>query len=224
MSKPGEDSRDTPCHGAPEHPRPGENMPETQRQIAGGGVDSGTVTHLLMAWGDGDPHALDELVSQVYGELLQIADRALRRERSDHTLEPTALVHEAFMRLSNQDRIHWRNRSQLMGVVGELMRRILVDHARRRRADKRDGGIRLTLQEGLAPGREDRIVDLLMLDDALTRLQALDPRQAKIVELRYFAGLKVEETAEALDLSTRTVKREWAMARAWLKRELTRGR
>lgn len=185
--------------------------------------DDDPITQLLSAWSEGDREALGELVPLVYDELRRLADRALQRERRNHTLDPTGLVHEAYMRLSDQNRMRWQNRSQFMAVASQLMRRVLVDHARRRLAGKRDGGERLTLDEGLAAGRDERLVDVLMLDQALTRLQALDERQGKLVELRYFAGLKVEEVAEVLEISTRTVKREWAMARAWLKRELERG-
>ncbi len=182
----------------------------------------GEVTEWLAAWNDGDPAAFDELVALVYLELRHMAGRALRRERANHTLQATALVHEAYLRLLAQNRIQWRNRAQFLGVAGGLMRRILVDHARRRQADKRDGGLRVTsLEPAVSPS--ERFLDLLLLDEALSRLQLRDSRQARIVELRYFAGLKVAETAELLGVSTRTVKREWMMARAWLKREIQLG-
>ncbi|MCG8458765.1 MAG: sigma-70 family RNA polymerase sigma factor [Holophagales bacterium] len=185
------------------------------------------VTELLLKWGDGDEAALDRLLPVMYSELRSMADRSLRRERSNHTLQATALVNEAYLRLVNQDRIQWRNRAQFLGIAAEMMRRILVDHARKRQAAKRDGGLRMTLDEGVASvpkaGSATREVNLVALDAALSRLQKVDPRQARIVELRYFAGLKVEETAEVLEISSRTVKREWQMARAWLKRELARG-
>ena len=179
------------------------------------------ITQWLSAWSEGDREALGELVPLVYDELRRVADRALRKERNNHTLDPTGLVHEAYMRLSDQNRMRWRNRSQFLAVASQLMRRILVDHARRKLAGKRDGGQRLTLDEALAAGRDGQLLDVLMLDQALTRLQELDERQAKIVELRYFAGLQVEETAEVLGVSTRTIKREWAMARAWLNHKLS---
>ena len=183
------------------------------------------VTELLLEWAAGHHGALDELLPILYAELRSMADRSLRRERSNHTLQATALVNEAYLRLINQDRIQWRNRAQFLGIASEMMRRILVDHARRRQAAKRDGGLRITLEDGVASARDaraaTRIVDLVALDEALSRLQAIDPRQARIVEMRYFAGLKVEETAAVLDISSRTVKREWQMARAWLKRELS---
>ncbi len=181
----------------------------------------GEVTEWLIAWHDGDPAAFDELVALVYLELKQMAGRALRCERLDHTLQATALVHEAYLRLLAQNRIRWRNRAQFLGVAGTLMRRILVDHARRRFAGKRDGGARVTSHEPAAKPPA-RFLDLLLLDEALGRLQLRDPRQARIVELRYFAGLKIAQAAEVLGVSTRTVKREWTMARAWLKCEISR--
>ncbi len=180
------------------------------------------ITLLLHAWGKGSDDALEELIPAVYLELRQMARRALRGERQDHTLEPTALVHEAYFRLSSQERIQWRNREQFLGISAQLMRRILVDHARRKQAAKRGGErFAVTLEDGMALA-EDKAVDLIVLDDALERLRELDPRQAKIVEMRYFAGLKIDETATALGVSVRTVKREWQMARAWLRREVTR--
>jgi RNA polymerase sigma factor (TIGR02999 family) len=203
--------------------------PEAPGADAAAGDDAATrvVTELLLKWGSGDEAALDRLLPMMYSELRSIADRSLRRERSNHTLQATALVNEAYLRLVNQDRIQWRNRAQFLGIAAEMMRRILVDHARKRQAAKRDGGLRMTLEEGVASmpqsGSATREVNLVALDEALQRLQKVDPRQARIVELRYFAGLKVEETAEVMDVSPRTVKREWQMARAWLKRELSRG-
>ncbi len=177
------------------------------------------VTGWLNAWNEGDSEAFDELVALVYLELKQMAARALSRERANHTLQTTALVHEVYVRLLAQNRIQWQNRSQFLGVAGGLMRRILVDHARRRLAEKRDGGLRVTFQDPAEPNHS-RFLDLLLLDEALSRLQLRDPRQARVVELRYFAGLKIAETAEVLGVSVRTVKREWTMARAWLRREI----
>lgn len=184
------------------------------------------VTELLLRWSDDGEkkEALEKLLPVLYAELRSMADRSLRKERSGHTLQATALVNEAYLRIVNQDRIRWQNRAQFFGVAAEMMRRILVDHARRRQAAKRDGGLRITLEDGLSmrqgAGSTTREVHLIALDEALHRLHELDERQARIVEMRYFAGLKVEETAEVLGLSARTVKREWRMARAWLKREL----
>jgi RNA polymerase sigma-70 factor, ECF subfamily len=181
-----------------------------------------SVTELLKAWGDGDPAALDRLVPIVYGELHRQADRYLRRESPGHTLQPTALVNEAYLRLVDQHQARWQNRSQFFGVAAQLMRRILVDHARRHAAAKRGGASAVPVsldEEALEASGGD--VDLVSLDDALRRLAELDEQQARVVELRYFAGLGIEETAETLGISSATVKREWAMARAWLKRELS---
>ncbi|MEM8995874.1 MAG: sigma-70 family RNA polymerase sigma factor [Acidobacteriota bacterium] len=192
-----------------------------------GGTAPEDVTELLLRWGDGSSEALDQILPVLYAELRSMATRSLRKERSGHTLQATALVSEVYLRIVNQDRIRWQNRAQFLGVASEIMRRILVDHARRRRAAKRDGGVRITLEDGLSSARgagsATREVNLIALDEALTRLHDLDPRQARIIEMRYFAGLKIEETAEVLAVSPRTVKREWQMARAWLKRELAAG-
>ena len=182
--------------------------------------DTPGVTELLLAWGAGDAAALDALIPVVYAELRTQARRAMRRETPGHTLQTTALVHEAFLRLVDQRRIAWRNRAQFFGVAAQLMRRILVDSLRARRATKRGGGAhRLTLGDAdvavETPGDE-----VLALHEALERLAALDPAQARLVELRYFGGLTIEEAAEVLGVSAATVKREWAVARAWLRREL----
>jgi RNA polymerase sigma factor (TIGR02999 family) len=163
------------------------------------------------------------LLAAVYAELHRQASRAMRRESGDHTLQATALVHEAYLRLVDQRRVEWRNRAHFFGVAAQLMRRILVDHARRRHAAKRGDGMRqITLDDaGALPGSsDDPGVDVLVLNEALERLAAMDEGQARIVELRYFGGLNIEETAEALRVSPATVKREWAVARAWLRREL----
>lgn len=181
---------------------------------------SPTVTELLQAWGKGDAAALDQLVPAVYDELHRQAERYLRRERPGHTLQTTGLVHEAYLRLVDQRQADWQNRAQFFGVAAQMMRRVLIDHARSKHAAKRGGsGIQVTLEDATAAA-EERGLDLLELDEALTRLAALDPQQAKIVELRYFTGLGIEETAQVLGISPATVKREWAMARAWLRREL----
>lgn len=178
------------------------------------------VTSLLVSWRSGDPQALHSLMPLIYAELRQIAARHLRRERSDHTLQPTALVHEAFMRLIDQQGVDWQNRAHFFGVAAEVMRRILVDHARRRQAEKRGGGaMTVALQDGM-DWPDGRDLEIVALDDALDALAQLDPQQSKVVELRFFAGLSVEETAEVLGVSATTVKREWRMARAWLVREL----
>lgn len=167
--------------------------------------------------------ALDALLPVVYDELHALAGRYLRHERPDHTLQPTALVHEAYMRLSEQRQVDWRDRAQFFGVAAQMMRRILVNYAEARNAAKRGGHVaRVTLDESLSweGGRE---VDLVSLDEALTALALLDARQARVVELRFFAGLSIEETAEVLNISAATVKREWSMAKAWLRRELANG-
>jgi len=170
---------------------------------------SGTVKDLVVEAG-ADPGAV----------VLHFAGAHLRRERSDHTLQSTALVHEAFLRLVNQRDVHWRNRAHFYGIAAQMIRRILVDHARAQQAGKRgSGAVKIELDEAMAVSRQ-RELDLVGLDDALQRLSALDERQGRIVELRFFAGLSVEETAEVMHLSPATVKREWSSARAWLYREI----
>jgi RNA polymerase sigma factor (TIGR02999 family) len=180
------------------------------------------LTQLLKEVNSGREDALEQLMPVVYGELRRQAARYLRRERQNHTLQPTALVNEAFMKLIDQRNVHWQNRAHFFGIAAQAMRRIMIDHARTRQRIKR-GGVQqaVTLDEAMIAG-EARSIDVLALDEALTRLAALDERQARIVELRYFTELTVEETAEVTGLSPATVKREWAMARAWLQAELTR--
>jgi len=180
------------------------------------------VTRLLKAWSGGDSKALDELFPIVYTEVRKLARSYLRRERPDHTLQPTALVNEAYMRLVDQRHVDWQNRAHFFGIAAQVMRRVLVDHARMRQADKRGSGDRpVVLDEALALVAE-RTPDVVALDDALRALAELDPRQAQIVELRFFGGLSIEEAAEVIGLSPATVKREWSAARAWLRRELER--
>jgi RNA polymerase sigma factor (TIGR02999 family) len=184
--------------------------------MAGRPPAESAVTTLLTAWGQGDSSALERLVPLVYADLRRVARRRLNAEGRDHTLSPTALVHEAYLRLVDQHSVRWQNRAQFFAVASELMRRILVDHARRRGAAKRGGGtVRLSLDAALAQW-ESPGLDLLQLDDALRELAALQPRSARVVEVRFFGGLSIEETAAALDLSRATVEREWAAARAWL--------
>ena len=180
------------------------------------------VTQLLQRVTAGGSEALNDLLEVVHGELRRQAARYLRRERQNHTLQPTALVNEAFIKLVDQRNVRWQNRAHFFGVAAQAMRRIVIDHARTRRRIKR-GGVQqaVTLDEAMIAG-ESRSIDVLALDEALTRLARLDERQARIVELRYFAGLSVEESAEVTGLSPATVKREWAMARAWLHAELTK--
>lgn len=178
------------------------------------------VTALLRDWSGGDRQALERLMPLVYGELRRLAASYLRRERPDHTLQPTALVNEAYLRLVDQRSVSWANRAHFFGIAAQLMRRILVDHARRRQAAKRAAVYRVTATAGSPSG--DRAPELLALDGALSDLEKLDARQARIVELRFFAGLTVEETAEVTGVSPATVKREWRTARAWLRREIGR--
>lgn len=186
-------------------------------------ADPENVTRLLLQWGHGDREALDALTPLVYSELRRLASRYLRREREGHTLQSTALVHEAYMRLIDQRNVHWQNRNQFFALASELIRRILVDHARARMAAKRGGAqVQLELDEAIA-APEEKDLDLVALDDALKALAIADPQQSRIVELRYFGGLTIEQTAEVLHISPATVKRDWAVAKAWLKREMTRG-
>jgi RNA polymerase sigma factor (TIGR02999 family) len=182
-------------------------------------VPPGEVTRLLQAWGEGDESARDRLLPVVYQELRRRAAQHLRRERSGHTLRPTDLLHETYLRLCAQN-APWQNREQFFGMASRLMRRILVDHARRRAAAKRGGAARLTLAVASASGSAEP--DLLDLDTALDELAQLDERQAHLVELRYFGGLSLDETARVLQVSPATVSREWASARAWLYRRLKR--
>jgi RNA polymerase sigma factor (TIGR02999 family) len=183
-------------------------------------LPKGEVTALLQDWSGGDRQALERLMPLVYGELRRLAGSYLRSERPDHTLQPTALVHEAYLRLIDQRNVAWKNRAHFFGIAAQMMRRILVDHARRRQASKRDPE-RLRVTSGAAGESVAKDApDLLALDSALHALERLDARQARIVELRFFAGLTVEETAEVANVSTATVKREWRTARAWLRREI----
>ena len=183
---------------------------------------TGTISQLLRAWGRGNEQARDDLVPLVYQELRRRASAYLRNERPDHTLQPTSLVHEAYIRLMAQTRVSWLNRAQFFALAAQLMRRILVDHARERQAAKRPGGIRVTLDEGVRPVPPPDC-ELMMLDDALRDLARLDARQADIVELKYFGGLSEAEVAAVLSLSRATVTREWQSARAWLYRRITKG-
>ena len=183
----------------------------------------GEVTALLAELRLGRKDALDRLMPLVYGELRRIAARQMRAERAAHTLSPTALVHEAFLRLVDQSHADWQNRAQFLSVAAQLMRRLLVDYARRRRASKR--GIAVTLAEEIFPHTlgSSQIEEILAVDQVLNRLAGLDGRQARVVELRYFGGLSVEETAEALNISERTVRLEWASAKGWMKSQLNTG-
>jgi RNA polymerase sigma factor (TIGR02999 family) len=180
-----------------------------------------SVSKLLVKWGQGDLEAREALIPFVYDELRRVARRHLGRERPDHTLESAALVHEAYVRLVDKEPPQWQNRAHFFGVAAQLMRHLLVDHARNRRAAKRGAGaLLLTLNEQIALPRQKREVDLEALDDALNRLARLDPQQSRLIELRFFGGLSIEEAAVVLGISPATVKREWATARAWLQREM----
>jgi RNA polymerase sigma factor (TIGR02999 family) len=179
-------------------------------------IADGTVTQLLQDWSSGNPEAAEEVLPLVYQELRRIAARQLRREREDHTLEATALVHEAYMRLQGQEGFQWPSRAHFFAFAAHLIRRILVDHARNRNRAKRGGGWeRVTLAEA-ADLALSKSPDLLALDEALSSLETLDPRKAAVVELRFFAGLNLEETADQLGISPETVGREWRRAKAWL--------
>ncbi|HEU4994107.1 MAG TPA: sigma-70 family RNA polymerase sigma factor [Gemmatimonadaceae bacterium] len=202
-------------------------MPNTPPEVA-----SHEVTELLRAWGAGDAEASESLVRMVYEELRRQAQIALRRENEGHTLQPTALVHEAWLRLGDQQSARWESRTQFFAIAARMMRRVLIDYARTRHALKRgDGAVQVSLADadrldagvGMSPAESiQNAVDLIALDAALTRLAALDPQKAQLVDLRYFAGLSIPEAAEALGVSTATVGRQWAIARMWLRRELER--
>jgi RNA polymerase sigma factor (TIGR02999 family) len=176
-------------------------------------------SELFRLWRSGDDDALHRLLPLVYEELRRIARSHLRKERPDHTLQTTALINEAYLRLMEQGTGEVRDRSHFVGLTSHLMRQILVDHARARLAKKRDGGCRIALEEDVAVA-EPKEVDVLAVDEALSRLAALDPQQAQVVELRYFGGLSIRETSDVLGVSEATVKRDWATARAWLHREI----
>jgi RNA polymerase sigma-70 factor, ECF subfamily len=181
--------------------------------------DQAQITRLLLAWRNGEAQALDELIPLVHHELKRIARNFMRRQRVGHTLQTTALVNEAFVRLVDSDKVNWQDRGHFFAISARLMRRVLVDAARRKNSEKRGGDrVRVTLADDVK-AVEDAL-DVVAIDEALTRLALLNARQSTIVELRYFAGLTEEEIAETLDISTRTVRRDWNLARAWLYREL----
>lgn len=186
----------------------------------------GDVTQLLARWRAGAPNADDKLIEVVQGELRRIAASYLRRERGGHTLQPTAVVNEAYIRLLPQRSVSWENRAHFYGIAAQMMRRVLVDHARRRRAAKRDGGMGepVSLSGVPAPAPGIREVEVLEIHEALEALAKLDERQAKIVEMKYFAGLTIEQIAEVLQMSVSTVKRDWMSAKAYLRHRMTHGR
>ncbi|NOT46682.1 MAG: sigma-70 family RNA polymerase sigma factor [Acidobacteria bacterium] len=190
-------------------------MPETAHR-------PNEISRLLQAWSDGNGRALDELLPLVYEELHRQAHRFLRRERQNHTLQTTALIHEAYLNLVEQSRVDWQNREHFFAISANMMRRILVNYANARHRKKRGGTAEnIELNESILISAEKTDVDLLALDDALTRLEKMDEQQAQIVELRYFGGLTIEETASVLGLSAATIKRDWKMTKAWLYRELS---
>jgi len=188
-------------------------------------VVSSNITELLDAWRNGNQEARDHLIDAVYGELRRLAHHHLRRERPGHTLQTTALVHDAYLQLVEQRNVQWQSRAHFFGIAAHLIRRILVEYARRRAAGKRGGhdAVRVPLDPELVVA-QPRDVAVVAIDDALNALSSIDPQQGRIVELRFFGGLTVEETADVLEISPRTVKREWRMAKAWLQRELESGR
>jgi len=181
----------------------------------------GPVSQLLDKWHTGDPEALRALVPLVYADLRKLAHYHLRQQHPDHTLQSTALVHEAYLRLAKQEKMHFANRAHFFAVSARLMRQILVDYARSQHTAKRDVGLKLALDEAIASGPL-RDVSLVVLDDALQELSRLDPRQGQIVELRFFGGLSIEETSKVLGISPATVKREWTTARLWLRKQIAR--
>ena len=184
---------------------------------------TGAVSRLLEAWGRGDLRARDDLMPVVYRELRRRAGAYLRRERQDHTLQPTALVHEAYMRLVGQERVAWQNRAHFFAIASHMMRRILVDYAREHEAAKRPGaGVRVMLDDRIGAA-EPRACEFIAVDQALVELTRIDPRQGQIVELRYFGGLSEQEVGDVLSISRATVTREWQTARAWLYRRMTTG-
>lgn len=184
----------------------------------------GEVTRWLIAGTEGDAQALESLLPLVYDELHRQAARFFRQERAGHTLQPTALVNEVYLRLISQQEISWQNRAQFFGIAAQMMRRILVSHARGREAQKRGGAAQhITLEEHLAAAPQ-RDLNLLALDDALNRLETVDPKKGRMVELRFFSGLSVEETAEVMGVSPRTIDRQWQTAKAWLHREISAGK
>jgi len=179
------------------------------------------ITELLIEWNGGNRAALEQLMPVVYDELRRIARRHLRGEAPERTLQTTALVHEAYLKLIDQTRINWQNRAQFFGVAATMMRRILVDHARKRVRDKRGGNaVKISLDDGTIDVSDERAAALVDLDEALQRLAAQDPQKARLVELRYFGGLSIEETAEILGVGTATVVRHWRAVKAWLYKEI----
>ena len=184
-------------------------------------ADRQDVSDILEAWSRREPGARDLVVAAMYDELRRLAHAQMRGEQPGHALQTTALVNEMYLRLAGVDRMQWRDRAHFLAMAATLMRRVLVEYARAAVAEKRGGGISVTSLDGTEVAASNSAVDVVALDEALARLAALDSQQSRIVELRFFAGMSVEETADALEISSTTVKREWAMARAWLHQQLT---
>ena len=181
------------------------------------------ITQMLIELTDGNTEVVDRIYPFIYDELRRLAGSYLRRERSDHTLQPTALVHEAYIKLIDQRSVKWQNRAHFFGIAAQVMRRILMDHARKHNADKRGGDIeKLPIEEEILVVSHERSAELIALDDALQSLAEIDPQKAKIVELRYFGGLSIEETAEVMGVSVPTINRQWRMAKAWLYGQVSR--
>lgn len=179
------------------------------------------VTQLLVDWGNGNQAALDRLMPLVYTELRQLAHRYMRRERPGHTMQTTALIHEAYLRLVDQNQVRWQHQAHFFGIAARLMRQILIEHARSRTRAKRGGGVGTISLDEAAIVSQARATELLALDDALERLATIDPRKSQVVELRFFGGLSVEEAAQVLNIAPNTVLRDWRMAKAWLRREIS---
>jgi len=182
------------------------------------------ITQLLHAWSDGDQTALDQLLPLVYDELHRMAQRYVGRERPDHTLQTTALIHEAYLRLVGQPEKHWENRAHFFAVAAQAMRHVLVDYARTRQAARHGGEVQAVSLEEAAVVSAERAAELVALDEALKELEAIDPRKCRVVELKYFGGLNIDETAEVLKVSTATIDRDWSLAKSWLHRALSKGR
>ena len=182
----------------------------------------GDVTNLLLDWSSGDRSAFDQLIPIIYDDLLRLARARLKNEERECHLQPTALVHESYLRLADETRLQWQNRAHFYAIAANTMRRVLIDHARKRKADKRGGGIRVTLQTGM-DFAEERAPDFLLLDEALTKLAGFDERKSRAVELKFFGGMTTEEIAEVLGISVATVGRELRLGQAWLRREMSRG-
>jgi len=181
------------------------------------------ITELLVEWSNGDKAALDKMVPIIHGELRRLASSYLRKERKDHTLQTSALINEAYLRLVDCKSIAWKNRAQFFAVSAQIMRHILIDHARKRQTDRRGGPAQKVPLDDVAELADKQAAHFVVLNDALDALSAIDPKKARIVELQYFGGLTAQETAAVLDISSRTVEREWRKARAWLYREITGG-